>query len=264
MSYSSQLLTLRNTILNFSQEFKTLTNNARNASKLENKTLDEIVQLISGATNSTLAEVETALNTFIARNDNPHQVTKVQVGLGSLQNFAVATNEEALNELNANTYMTPQRVWEALMHFWASKVGAAPETLDEIHEIAAALQNNPDIINVIQDQVALKATKVELNNAVATINQGYVDADAALSQLISETNTRINALTKADVGLGLVQNFGVATNQEAVDGVVDNKYMTPAKTKAVRDEIEANVSSALTSISQAFADAIAVINTPVE
>lgn len=38
------------------------------------------------------------------------------------------------------------------------------------------------------------------------------------------------AVTKANVGLGSVENYGVATQAEAEAGTVDNKYMTPLKT----------------------------------
>jgi len=38
-------------------------------------------------------------------------------------------------------------------------------------------------------------------------------------------------ITKTDVGLENVQNYGVATQAEAEAGTLDNKYMTPLKTK---------------------------------
>ena len=41
---------------------------------------------------------------------------------------------------------------------------------------------------------------------------------------------RAGATTKDDVGLGNVENYGVATEAEAKAGTVNNKYMTPERT----------------------------------
>lgn len=38
-------------------------------------------------------------------------------------------------------------------------------------------------------------------------------------------------LSKNDIGLGSVENYGIATQAEAEAGIVDNKYMTPLKVK---------------------------------
>lgn len=40
----------------------------------------------------------------------------------------------------------------------------------------------------------------------------------------------IDSITKEDIGLGNVQNFGIATQSEAQAGKIENKYMTPLKT----------------------------------
>lgn len=43
------------------------------------------------------------------------------------------------------------------------------------------------------------------------------------------SGTNPHGTTKSDIGLGSVQNYGVATQTEAEAGNVDNKYMTPLK-----------------------------------
>jgi len=48
------------------------------------------------------------------RTDNPHGVTKAQVGLGSVDNYPTATQAEAEAGTAANRFMTPQRVKQAL------------------------------------------------------------------------------------------------------------------------------------------------------
>lgn len=191
--------------------------NAPDAQKLEGYTVEQLTTLIAGTTESTVTDIETALNTFIARSDNPHNVTKAQVGLGSLENYGIATKVEAETGTATNKYVTPKLVKDSLSHFWADKVGTAPETLDTIDEIAAAITSNQSVIDSLNDAVATRATKTELTTAV------------------SDLNTAIGALTKADIGLGSVENFGIATKPEAEAGTVDNKYMTPLKTKQAID-----------------------------
>ena len=50
---------------------------------------------------------------------------------------------------------------------------------------------------------------------------------------VDSVNSKTGAvvLTKSDVGLGNVLNYGIASNAEAAAASIDNKYMTPVKTK---------------------------------
>jgi hypothetical protein len=197
---------------------QTTANNAPNAQKLEGNSLQDIVDLIVGTTGATIQDVETALNTFIARNDNPHGVTKAQVGLGNVQDFGMATKVEAEEGVLTDRYVSPKTVKDAISYFWADKVGAAPETLDTIDEIATAITSNQDVITSLNDAVANRALTSDLNTAVTNLQNA------------------ISALTKADIGLSEVENFGVATTTEAQTGTADNKYMTPLKTQQAIDQ----------------------------
>lgn len=200
-------------------------NNAPNAQLLEGNSLQDIVDLIVGTTGATIQDVEAALNTFIARNDNPHGVTKAQVGLGSVQDFGMATQTEAETGTATNKYVSPKTVKDAISYFWADKVGTAPETLDTIDEIAAAITTNQSVIDSLNGAVANRALKSELTDAV------------------TDLETAIGALTKADIGLGNVENFGIASTAEAQAGTSDAKYMTPLKTQAAIDQESTSLQS---------------------
>lgn len=240
---------------------------ADNALKLEGLTLNEVVELIAGTTGLTVQDVDDKLTAHAADQTNPHGVTKAQVGLGNVDNFATATelegagdayiytategqtvfsgaddnaatlaiapNEGIYIEVNgerlaaadftsdevndtvtlnaalvagdvvsirtviAERFMTPKVMWNALGHFWADKVGAAPETLNAISEIADAIETNQDAVTAINDAIATKA------------NITYVDSE------IATVNATIAALTKADIGLANVDDFSTATEAEA-------------------------------------------------
>lgn len=221
MPLSQQTEAVKTAIATLGARIKSISdtaNNAPNAQLLEGNSLQDIVDLIVGTTGATIEDVEATLNAFIARNDNPHNVTKAQVGLGDVQDYGMATTLEAEEGTVTNKYVSPKTVKDSINHFWADKVGSAPETLDTIDEIATAITTNQDVIDSLNDAVANRARTSELNAAVS-------DLEAAIA-----------ALTKADIGLGSVENYGVATTPEAESGTVDNKYMTPLKTKQAIDK----------------------------
>ena len=197
---------------------------ADNSLKLEGLTLNEIVEMIAGTTGLTIQEVQDSLDAHIARTDNPHSVTKAQVGLGSVENFGVATNAEALLNTTSDKYIVPNVLWHVLDQFWADKVNGAPEALDTLGELATALQNNPDVITELTTLIGTKATPADIQAAV-------------------------DGLTKANVGLDLVQNYGMATNAEAIAGVATDKYMSPASSKALVDDAAATLQAQIDAVS---------------
>jgi hypothetical protein len=63
---------------------------AVDSAKLDGKTLAEITSDLNAASADDLAALQTLVETFNARTDNPHAVTKAQVELGNVDNFATA------------------------------------------------------------------------------------------------------------------------------------------------------------------------------
>lgn len=61
------------------------------------------------------------LTTHVENKQNPHGVTKAQVGLGSVENYGVATQEEAEAGTATNRYMTPARVFQAISKWVGDK-----------------------------------------------------------------------------------------------------------------------------------------------
>lgn len=55
-----------------------------------------------------------AISTHASRTDNPHNVTKSQVGLGSVQNYGIASQAQAEAGTANNVYMTPLRTAQAI------------------------------------------------------------------------------------------------------------------------------------------------------
>src|SRR5690606_4114514 len=119
------------------------------------------------ALSAAKAYADEAVAAHAGRTDNPHGVTKSQVGLGNVENYPVASQQEAEAGTASNRYMTPQRTAQAI---------------------------------------------------------------AALAPVKSVAGrTGAVTLSKSDVGLGNVENYGIATQAEAEAGTATNKYMTPLR-----------------------------------
>ena len=76
------------------------------------------------------------------------------------------------------------------------------------------------------------------NGAVVTDNRMNHIEEGIYSHTIDISNP--HKVTAAQVGLGNVQNFGLATEDEAKQGISNAKYMTPSLTQAV---LSANINS---------------------
>ena len=76
----------------------------------------------------------------------------------------------------------------------------------------------------------------------STVNSLREIAQAFVSHVDDKNNP--HGVTKAQVGLGNVENYGIATQAEAEAGSVNNKYMTPLR---VKQAVDASGTSAATA-----------------
>lgn len=199
-----------------------------NSSKLEGKTLAEITAAIQAGSKVDIDAVADALATFIARRDNPHAVTAAQVGLGAFADKTIA-DQAAIDAASIGALVDAAQLKGAIDKFWAEQVGTAPDTLNSIEELAAALQNNPDAIEALQTLVtqngaaidALEAKqaadKTELQKA---IDDGKAANDQALADALTEAKAYADSL-----------KLTKATQSQAEEGTDDTTYMTPLSVK---------------------------------
>ncbi|MND22218.1 hypothetical protein D3C81_144660 [compost metagenome] len=173
------------------------------------------------------------LNAHIADKNNPHNVTKAQVGLGNVENYAIATTVEAQAGTSDVKYMTPLKTKDAI----------AQQALIPLNAHIAD-KNNPH--QTTKAQVGLGSVE---NFALATTGEAQagtsnlkymtplLTAQAIAQQALIPLNAHINntsnphQTTKAQVGLSDVDNFATATTAEATAGVLNTKFMTPLRTK---------------------------------
>ena len=178
------------------------------------------------------------LTTHINDKANPHETTKAQVGLSNVENFAVA-NDTALDTGTANNlYVTVAGVARMI----AGLVGGS--ITDHVNN-----RNNPH--GTTKDHVGLgnvdnfaTASSAEADAGVANDKFGTISLIKrmidrfAVGPLTTHTDDRNNphAVTKAQVGLGSVNNYATASDAQAKAGTATNLHITPANLKSVFDD----------------------------
>lgn len=176
-----------------------------------------------------------------AKAENKPSYTKLEVGLGNVDNTSdtnkpVSTAQQTAIDtayVNANKY-TDKKV--------ADLIGTAPETMDTLEEVAAAIQENKDVEKALNEAIGKKANQTELDthtgnstihitasertkwNAAKThADSTHARTDATnVAKSTTNGNIKINGTettvythpsgtnphgtTKSDVGLGNVDN----------------------------------------------------------
>ena len=150
--------------------------------------------------------------------NNPHSVTKSQVGLGSVSNYGLATQAEAEAGTSSAKYMTPLRTKQAI------------DALQAVKSVAG----KTGVVTVTKSDVGL--------SNVDNVKQ------ASKTEFDAHTSNKSNphSVTKSQVGLGNVQNYGIATQAEAEAGTSNAKYMTPLRVKQAIDKFKPKDTSELT------------------
>lgn len=179
------------------------------------------------------------LNVHATRQDNPHQVTKAQVQLGAVQNFGIASVEEARSGTANNLYMTPLLVREAISVSVAGDISSHVNNSNNPHGTTKA---QVGLGNVPNYQVATTAEA-----QAGTANDRFmtpVRVKDYVDVVVASFNTHVNntenphMVTKAQVGLGNVDNFPTATTQDMIDGTSTARFATPAGVRAVIQSLD--------------------------
>ena len=213
-----------------------------------------------------------------AKASSKPSYTKSEIGLGNVDNTSdsskpVSTAQQTAIDTaydNANKY-TDKKV--------ADLIGSAPETMDTLEEVAAAIQENKDVETALNEAIGKKANQTELDthtgnstihitasertnwNAAKThADSTHARTDATKVEKSSTNgNIKINGTettvythpsgtnphgtTKSDVGLGNVGNFK-AVSTVASQGLTD----------AEKSNARANIGAGTSSFSGSYND----------
>lgn len=168
------------------------------ATNAENTITDNLNGEIERATASE-NNINETLTSHITNKSNPHNVTKTQIGLGNVDNTSdinkpVSTAQQSAIDLaysNSNGY-TDTKI--------ADLINGAPSTLDTLGEIAAAMAENKNVVDALNEAIGIKANQSELdthtgNNTIhitsterANWNSAKTHADSAHAPSNAQAN----------------------------------------------------------------------------
>jgi hypothetical protein len=171
-----------------------------------------------------------ALASHTGNTNNPHNVTKAQVGLGSVPNYAMATLAEAISGTSTTTFMSPYLVAQAISN--GSGQGLSAHLLDfsnphQVTKDQVGLGNVPNYgVATLQEAIAGTATD-KLMTAYLVNQILKATGSDGIAAHIADYNNPHNT-TKAQVGLGNVQNYGMAEDADILAMTADDKYVSAA------------------------------------
>ena len=186
----------------------------------------------------TIDQVDEIIAAHTERTDNPHEVTKAQVGLGNVVNAGM----DNIPTANSNNYVKSGGVYDAI------------EPVEE--NLFTHIEDNSNPHNVSKSQVGLgDVVNAPMDNAPTQNSNNYVKSGGAYSAIQTvqadidshEASTNNpHSVTKSQVGLGSVENRGLditptsGSNKYVTSGGV---YSAIATVQSDIDTHEANTSN---------------------
>lgn len=197
---------------------------------------EELRQQMQALHNLQQAIIDALDARFVSHTEdkgNPHEVTKAQTGLGDVDNFPTATSAESVAGTAVNRFMTPAGSSLLADRIATERVAEHNADKGNPHQVTKAqvgLGNVDDYATATQAQAESATVTDKFMTPQRTYQAIMIHAGVMLEAHVSNKQNP-HAVTKAQVGLGNVDNYGTATQEEAVAGVASNKFMTPLRVK---------------------------------
>lgn len=236
--------------------------------QLENADVVQLVVDRAGvATLGDILMVRDELSMHFQDRNNPHGVTKSQVGLGNVDNTADTEKPVSAAQQTALDSYYQQSTGYADRKI-ADLINGAPETLDTLKEVADAIEENETVVEALDAAIGKKADQAELDGHVGndTIhitatereewnNPTYMEADT-LSVLSSgdKISTVFGKIAKAVSTL--INHIGTV----ATTGVMGHVKLTNG-TSVIEDGYALDARQANASIEGTLANQIDMLNT---
>jgi hypothetical protein len=183
------------------------------------------------------------MQAHINDESNPHNVTKAQVGLSAVQNYPMADEADGREATRGDRYMSPTVVASAIDELVGQAFNAHVNAINNPHNVSKAQVGLGSVENLQIADTAEAESGASNTRYMTPMRVREAIEKIAGDQLTAHVNDKTNphAVTKEQTGLGLVENFPVANETEAVSGTAIDRYMTPAL-------VESYVSGRLTNV----------------
>lgn len=193
------------------------------------------------ATPNSVKTVNDDLQQYKERKDNPHCVTKEQVGLGNVDNTSDIDKPVSTAQQNAidsavanhNTSSTSHDDIRTLISTITTRLNTLSdsddETLDQLSEIVAYIKNNKSLID------GITTSKVNVSDIIDNLTSIYTNKPLSAKQgkvvkdLIDALTTTVGNKVDKVAGKGLSTNDYTTTEKNKLAGIAAgaNKYIHP-------------------------------------
>lgn len=106
------------------------------------------------------------VNQHIKDTENPHEMTAEQLNLEKVDNTSDLEKPVSTVQQNALDALYQQMTQYTDKEI-ADLINGAPGTLDTLGEIAEAMQENEDVVTALEQAIGIKASKAEMESALA-------------------------------------------------------------------------------------------------
>jgi hypothetical protein len=195
----------------------------------------DIVTALNNMVTALLQSGDQGLATHLADFNNPHHVSAAQVGLGNVQNYPLATTADAISGSSNVLYMTPQLVQAEIGQFAIIPLNAHINNTTNPHGVTATQVG----LGNVQNYGLATAPQAQAGVATNAYMTPALTAAAIMSQAIAPLNSHLanfnnpHQVSAAQVGLGNVPNYAMATVAMAQAGTDTQSFMSPALVTAV-------------------------------
>lgn len=212
---------------------------------------DQIVSAIERISDVLEATAAGTSEAHISNRNNPHQVTKAQVGLGSVANYAPATLAQVLDVNLATAYVTPQTLHHALNNGVIASLNQHVNDTNNPHKTTKAqvglgsvpnlpLANSTQAIDPLNNATFMSPYTTALMIQRLASTERVDDLELALQAFIDRrdnphqvTAAQVGTLTTAEIealitgaGTGEAITLGGYTLEQILDMVVEDTEMT--------------------------------------
>lgn len=158
-------------------------------------------------------DAQSTINTHAARTDNPHSVTKAQVGLSNVNNTADSAKPVSTAQATAIATAKSEAITEA-NGYTDEKIGLlmnnSSEAVDSIMELNTAMEENEEVVAALEQAIGTKANKSEIPTGF-TITAEAADDDIVVLAGESGTNKVKYTATHAKKGPSSAYTSGNTT-----------------------------------------------------
>ncbi|MCK9234801.1 MAG: hypothetical protein M0R77_00635 [Gammaproteobacteria bacterium] len=196
--------------------------------------MSDVKEALDSIQDAIRASGEGSIDDHINNHNNPHNVTKAQVGLGNVNNYNIATDAQTVTGTATNLYVVPSGVRAAITQLAITPLTTHTNNLSNPHNVTKGQVGLGNVNNFAT--ATITETTIGSSSSLYTTPagvRGAIDELVAIP-LADHINDQSNPhqVNKAQVGLGNVNNYGTANNSQTIDGVATDLYVTPAGLKA--------------------------------